>query len=378
MGEATAMTGLEGDAREAYANFATREARGNSPFYEEVCRLIVDDDDLLRRIAALSGNKRQPNLVLGAARYLGAPETSASIFVDWMREHWAAVVGVVMTRMTQTNEVGRCATLLPFIAEVGRRVGGPIALVEVGCSAGLALYPNLYRYRYVSQESPEDEIAFDGRSVPSGVRGRGDADRRITGPELVCTVSGPGTWKRLETLTGLPPIAWRGGLDLNPLDVVSDTDDARDTLRWLQALVWPGQETRARRLTQAAAAVRDHVAAHPAEAPHVIAGDVVGELDRLLERVPEGMPIVVFHSAVLAYVEPATRAAFEERMHALAERAAGFTWISNEAPGVMPGIATRLAERQAQAPDVAGRFVLAVDGMPRALTGPHGQSLELL
>jgi hypothetical protein len=36
----------------------------------------------------------------------------------------------------------------------------------------------------------------------------------------------------------LPAIAWRTGLDLNPLDVTNDDD-----VRWLSCLVWPDEGT---------------------------------------------------------------------------------------------------------------------------------------
>jgi hypothetical protein len=48
-------------------------------------------------------------------------------------------------------------------------------------------------------------------------------------------------------------------------------------------------------------------------------------------------------------------------------------WISNESPQVLPQIAAKLEEEPP-----AGRFLLAVDGEPVALTGPHGQSVDWL
>ena len=50
----------------------------------------------------------------------------------------------VLARATQTNEAGRCAVLLPFLAELPQ----PLALLEVGASAGLCLLPDRYSYRY--------------------------------------------------------------------------------------------------------------------------------------------------------------------------------------------------------------------------------------
>ena len=46
-------------------------------------------------------------------------------------------------------------------------------------------------------------------------------------------------------------IAWRAGLDLNPLDISSDED-----VRWLEALVWPGEGDRQRLLGEALAIAR--------------------------------------------------------------------------------------------------------------------------
>jgi hypothetical protein len=49
-----------------------------------------------------------------------------------------------MKRRTQTNEPARCATLLPLLALLPQ----PLALLEIGASAGLCLLPDLYSYKY--------------------------------------------------------------------------------------------------------------------------------------------------------------------------------------------------------------------------------------
>ena len=52
-------------------------------------------------------------------------------------------------------------------------------------------------------------------------------------------------------------------------------------------------------------------------------------------------------------------------------RALPAVWIGNEAASVLPSLLTghRAAEEKR-------RFVLMQDGVPRALTGPHGQSID--
>jgi hypothetical protein len=152
-------------------------------------------------------------------------------------------------------------------------------------------------------------------------------------------------------------VVWRAGIDLSPL-AVNDPDD----LAWLDALVWPGHEVRRARLTAAAGIV----AANP---PHLFAGDLNERLREVAPRAPRGAHLVVLHSAVLAYLDAPARSRF-----VAAVRDLDATWVSNEGPSVVPEIAKRLPP----ALDAGHRFVLAVDGEPRALVDPHGASYHPL
>jgi hypothetical protein len=88
-----------------------------------------------------------------------------------------------------------------------------------------------------------------------------------------------------------------------------------------------------------------------------------------MAEAPAEATLVVFHTAVLAYVTPPqARQGFVD-----AVRRSRAVWISNETPRVFPDIAARASQ-----PAPHWRFLLAVDGEPRAWTGPHGQSLEWL
>lgn len=155
----------------------------------------------------------------------------------------------------------------------------------------------------------------------------------------------------------VPAIAWRAGLDLNPVDA-GDPDAGR----WLQCLVWPEHRDRAATLT---AALR--VAAEAA--PPVSAGDLVDGLPALLDAAAPGMTTVVVHSATLAYAEQDKRAA----LTALLVR----RWahrLGMEGPRVLPELAGQLPAGV----DVNGRFLVSLDDRLLALAHPHGRALTWL
>jgi hypothetical protein len=318
-------TGLSGiDTSTRYRLMAERQVRGVSPSYERLCIGVASDDVLLGRLAELPPPKRQPNLLLGVVRFLGGQMASYEDFRDWVLASWDDLSATMLARTTQTNEPGRCATLLPVLAALPQ----PLALLEVGSSAGLCLYPDRYAYRYAGE---------DGEHVVGA-----------SPVELGCAVTG-----RVPLPARPPEVAWRAGLDLNPLDVRDDED-----VRWLESLIWPEQSERFRIL-------RGSVEIARAEPPHLVTGDLVRDLPGLAAKAPRHATLVVFHSAVLAYVELAGRRAF-----AAAASRLGACWLSNEAPGVVPGTAVDTRG--------ASRFVLARDGRPLALTGPHGGSIDWL
>ncbi|GGK94375.1 hypothetical protein Ppa06_64830 [Planomonospora parontospora subsp. parontospora] len=313
---------------ERYRAFAVREARGQSPAYEALALTVSADQRLLGLLDELPKEKRQPNLLFAAAQYLAAPVTAPDEFRAWMVRHWPKLSATMLRRRTQTNEPARCAAMLPVLA----RLPQPLALLEVGASAGLCLYPDAYRYRY-----------GDGAAV------LGPADSEV---RLTCAVSGD-----VPLPESTPAVVWRAGLDLDPLDVADDDD-----VRWLDALIWPEQQQRRDRLHAAVRVAR-------ADPPHLVRGDLLTDLPALAARAPADATLVVFHSAVLAYVPPDTRTAFVELVRTLPGH-----WISNEGTGVLPGLMPA-AVVDADGPAM---FVLALDGRPVALTGPHGQEIRWL
>lgn len=312
-----------------YRGMADRELRGVSPTYESLCRAVADSPAVCDLLADLPPLKRQPNLLLGVVRLCGGPIDSPASFLNFVRTNWAEVSASISSHSTQTNEPGRCAVLLPLLSQLQ----GPLAVIEVGASAGLCLFPDRYCYRYRTAAGKTHDL------------GSGSV-------ELVCDMDG-----RVPLPDRLPDVRWRAGLDLNPLHADSETD--RD---WLRALVWPEHAERLGRLS----AALDIVAADP---PRIDTADAIDGLPALIKDVPSDCTVVVFHSAVLAYLTPEDRSRFTDLMDEL-HRSTAVQWISNEGPGVVSG--TDLIDRS------DGRFVLAHNHQPIALTGPHGQTLDWL
>lgn len=331
-----------------YRHFGTVDAPASSPCYAEWSVGIAGDAELIRRIDRWPHNKRQPLLILAAARFLGAQISPYRDFRAFLLDRWDEVSAVVLSRATQTNEAGRCATLLPSLARISAAEGQPLALIEVGASAGLALFPDRYGYEYVDAQD-----ARTTRLVPAGaVPG--------TFPVLRCVTSGP-----VPLPAELPPVAWRAGIDLNPLDV-TDPDD----VAWLEALVWPEQEFRRERLRQAIAIARERP-------PLLVTGDLNEQLVELAGRAPDDAALVVFHSAVMAYLDAAGRSRFRRTMADLATER-GCHWLSNEGHTVIAQADGSTVVPEMDDARLRGRFLVLQDGQPTAIAGPHGQSLEWL
>jgi aminoglycoside phosphotransferase (APT) family kinase protein len=308
---------------EIYRAFAA-EARGRSPQYEELALAVAADQLMLEFLAALPAPKRQPNLLFAAARYLLGEPPDRPALRALISDRGTDLASTMLSRRTQTNEAARCATLLPALALLPQ----PLALIEVGASAGLTLLPDRYSYDY------------HGHQVAGTDPGA---------PVLHCRPRGP-----VPLPARVPDVAWRAGLDLNPLEVTSDAD-----VRWLECLIWPGEDGRLERLRAAVETARR-------DPPPVYRGDLLTDVPALVRQAPRGATVVVYHSAVLGYVRRAQRGEFAATVAGL-----GVTWLANEAPGVLP-VAT-VSEAGPHG------FVLARNGTEAiALTDGHGTWVEWL
>ena len=199
----------------------------------------------------------------------------------------------------------------------------------MGASAGLCLLPDRYSYRY------DDGTALDPVTGPADVL-------------LPCAL-GPGS----TAPSRLPEVVWRAGVDLAPVDVSDD-----DACAWLETLVWPEHDDRRTRL-------RQRWPSRAATRRALVQGDLLDVVGTLAAQAPRDATLVVFHSAVLAYLDADARAAFVDLVGTLPGH-----WVSNEGAGVLPATAGLVRG------EVERGFVVLVDGVPRAYADPHGRSMS--
>ena len=312
--------------KKRYLFFGEKEVRGRCPIYEKLALQIAADLDLISLIATFPKNKRQPNLLLASLRKFFNRVPSFQEARALMLDNPEPLTDIIFSHSTQTNEPGRCATLLPLLCQLPQ----PLALLEIGTSAGLCLIPDLYNYRY-------------GAELLTGAPAHPEF-------ELACA-AGAG----VSIPKKLPEVVWRAGLDTNPLNI----HDAEQR-SWLEMLVWPSQKARLQRLQAS-------ITLAAKEDLHLETGDLhTLDLEEMISKAPQDATLVVFHSAVLSYtLETKQRDAFAERIRTLTDY-----WVSNELPLLFSSFGCDLINER-----TGSDFLLALNGKPFAWTDPHGASI---
>jgi hypothetical protein len=309
---------------ENYRQFGRISAAGKSPLYQELCEGVAADREVLEFLSRQPPAKRQPNLLLAGTRFLFGLQPSYAAFRKTVLQHQDELAALLNSRRTQTNEPGRCAALLPVFSQLPQ----PLALLEVGAAAGLCLLVDRYGYDYGGRRLGNDRVVFKS------------------------ALHGP-----VPVPDQLPEVVWRAGIDLEPIDL-----EDGDAVRWLETLVWPEELDRLDRLRAAIEIARE-------EPPRVVRGDLRTSLLDLAAEAPAEATLVVFHTAVLAYLSPAEREQF--RREVLSTRA---EWISNDGADVITGLAL-----PAVAPVAPSYFVLGANGRRAiALCDGHGRWLQWL
>ena len=306
------------DLSELLDRFAafSRTCLPRAPLYSRIGAGIAGDPDVAGLMLAAPAEQHNPALLCNVvhdlvlrgvapdlARFypnLTATPATGDPYPAFRRaavDHADEVRAMLATHHTQTNEVGRCAVLLPVLGLVADDCG-PLAHLDVGTSAGLTMCFDRYHYRY----------------EPGGPVGRDAA------VELTCGLRGD-----VPIPADIPPVARRLGLDSMPIDV---TDD--DAVRWLEACVWPDQADRFARLRAAIAVAR-------ADPPPVRRGDAVADVAVAIADVASGAHPVVTTTWVLSYLTVDGQRAFVAELDRVgAER--DLSWIVAESPAQAPGL----------------------------------------
>jgi hypothetical protein len=299
-----------------FAEFA-RTATPRAPLYHRLALGIAADPALAGLLLIAPPMQRQPVLLFACVHDLllaGRPDVGlARFYPDLVAEpdrgdpmpafraftaaHADELAELLVTRSTQTNEIGRCALLLPAFGIVGDEVG-PLAHLDVGASAGLNLLLDRCQYTY----DPGGELG-----EPSSVA-------------LTCVTRGD-----VRLPAAMPMIVERVGLDRSPVDVGDD-----DAARWLTACVWPDQTDRMERLQAAIAIARS-------TGVEVRAGDAVTDTAALV--VGAAAHPVVTTTWVLNYLSVAERRAFVEALDACGRRR-DLSWVFAESPVLAPDLPT--------------------------------------
>jgi hypothetical protein len=174
-------------------------------------------------------------------------------------EH-ADFLHAALNQPPQTNEVGRSAALIGGLLALTDRFDSPVRLFEIGCSAGLNLRADHYRYRY-----------------PGGEWGLADS------PVIV-----DDAWRGRLPAAGDVQIVERRGYDIAPLDATGSDGELT-----LLSYVWPDQPARLDRLRGAISVARRV----PAPLQLQGATDAVAGLE-----VSSGTLTVLWHSIMWQYL----------------------------------------------------------------------------
>jgi hypothetical protein len=121
-----------------------------------------------------------------------------------------------------------------------------------------------------------------------------------------------------------PPIAWRAGIDADPVDLT-----VPENARWLLACVFP--DTGRLEHTRAA------IAEARADPPRVERGDAIEVLPSLLREVPDGLLACLVTTQAFAYFAVERRSEFVDLLDDESRRRP-LSWVSIEAPGVVEAL----------------------------------------
>lgn len=167
-----------------------------------------------------------------------------------------------VTEAPQTNEVGRSAVLLAAFSEIAKHIDLPMALYELGASAGLNLLFDQFHYQMNGQVWGDEKSAV--RLAPKWQGSDVDLDFKLN-------------------------VIERNGCDLNPLDIYDEHQ-----LLNLRAYIWPDMQQRQQRFEAAVKLVKSHNV-------HVERADAALWLKTNLQNLQNGVAHIIYHTIAWQY-----------------------------------------------------------------------------
>lgn len=292
---------------EQFKAFAERECKETSPLYYSLSHLIALDEGVLEIAEHTRSGQPVPNMLFATVHYLlvadsahplsafyatctAEPENPSDAwpeFQNFVFRHREEIISLLQSRFVQTNEVRRCAFLFPaFLFAASLFEPRPLALVEIGTSAGFNLFWDQYQYSY------DDSTTYGVTSSP-----------------VLITSSFRGTIPSVLS-ESIPEISHRIGLDLNVIDTSHS-----DEVAWLRALVWPEHYER-RHLMDAALKKREEMQ----NDLDLRVGNGFAMLEEVAKEIPIESLLCVYHTHVANQISKTAQETFLRSLEELGKQ----------------------------------------------------------
>lgn len=212
-----------------------------SPIYEFLSLKVSQDIELLNLASQSQPSQPAPNLFLAAVHFLllnnpyetlakfypslggrfDNPEQAYAEFKKFSQKYKVEILNLIQSKLVQTNEVQRCALLLPAISFISGELNNPsLALIDVGASGGLNFLLDQVKVIY----SDGTQVGPDNSTL-----------------QLQCLSKG----NPLPVFNSVR-INRRIGIDLNTVNLKDPNEKM-----WNLSLLWPDQLDRIQRFNQA-------------------------------------------------------------------------------------------------------------------------------
>lgn len=299
---------------EIFASHCTNRSK----LYEALSIIVSNDRDILELAAAVPKDRSVPLVFFGTIHSLllkgvehplknyyktctnntREPDVELiDIFKNFCQQYREDLKEDLRSNITQTNCIGRCATLYPAVIRVCRRENKPVSLVEIGASAGLNLFLDKYSYVYGQYGK------YGNKNAPVEVRS---------------TING-GKFPDDLNYSHELQIEDRIGIDINPLNVCNEQD-----VHWLKSLIWPDQEHRFNRIDNAIEFAKNNLGEFDLQP-----GKATEALPRVVANIPKQHHVCVFNTQTLYQLNEDALTEFREMLIQIScERS--ISWISGE------------------------------------------------